>query len=82
MKRFSFILVVFAWFFLVQGYGASFDSTAHSTVVGPFQSQDQCMKIAKEAEKEIRSTVAHVWPKFRTSSCWEVNLDIVNRSIR
>lgn len=66
MKRFFPIVFVFGWFFLVQGYGTSTNSTGFSTVVGPFPSQETCAKVARESKK---STGGHV--KFRVSSCWE-----------
>ncbi len=68
MKRFFVTLIVFAWFFLVQGYGKSTESTGFSTVVGPFQSREQCSRVAKEAAigDDRRTNVM-----FRASSCWE-----------
>jgi hypothetical protein len=63
----TFFLVLFSWFFLVQGNGTSTDSSGFSTVVGPFKSQQQCEKIAKEASARIDRT----WVTYRSTTCWE-----------
>lgn len=68
MKKF--FVIVFFWFFLVQGYGFYGESTGNSTVVGPFFSLYNCQQIAREAARKTEASVMEGKVMFRSTSCW------------
>ncbi|MDP1689530.1 MAG: hypothetical protein Q8L47_05415 [bacterium] len=55
--------ILFAWWFLVQGFGTQTSSTVCSAVVGPFPNKETCEVIRGEAD--IRAMVI-----ARASHCW------------